>query len=538
MSHIIISLLFSYYSVKQSGLTNLPAYLNKLHVGGKINEIFHNLVSNDECNNTLPPHTPTGVLIIGGMSFIGARLSLNLHERRINVMVTEDILNVDRDPLKWYRWTSLNRKGIDCSIYDYSTSKSISKVLNTHSPQTVVFIPTNLFGRFNDVIWKPSNYYDILKSSLSLLKVLRSTSVRLMVVLPSYSNSDGNFTVRWSRIIERTIASYVQQQHNMENVIMFKSIGVYGPWQDIINVEEFRSTIRKKYIDDFIHSIIGHINKSYIGTSSHETGSSILLTEDWIDSYIREQQMTTKDVVAGATLMFKYCYHCFFFTNSLDYIREWFISAMKYKLNVLLIHNTFSKEFQTRLQSTYHSTEVHHSQCVNKKAATDQRFYILYDYLLNHTNINRILFTDQRDVMFLTDPFKVMTGIGNDYIYVGHDDDRCINSIDDSFIFKQLRLCFPQYVGTSVERELLQLAGCFSSGVLGGSRLSMLTLLSHMKIILETASERVCDMIAVGLPAHSRLYDVVFSLYPFNSGFDSKTPGPFGLAVKHKISMY
>ena len=62
--------------------------------------------------------------------------------------------------------------------------------------------------------------------------------------------------------------------------------------------------------------------------------------------------------------------------------------------------------------------------------------------------------------------------------------------------------------------------------------------LAHMMIIFQSTDYRVCDMIAVGLPAHTDLYDIVFTLYPFNNGFDSKTEGPFGLAVKHKISMY
>ena len=54
--------------------------------------------------------TENSAFLIGGMSFIGAKLAVHLHSRKNDdIIAMEDVINVDRDPLKWYRWTEMMR---------------------------------------------------------------------------------------------------------------------------------------------------------------------------------------------------------------------------------------------------------------------------------------------------------------------------------------------------------------------------------------------------------------------------------------------
>ena len=511
---------------------HVPSYLANVRVGGKIQEFIHNLIHSDHCPTAKVVATHCNLLIIGGMSHIGARLGYKHYEYNKSVIVTEDIINVNRINIKWYRWSKLSTL-LQPFIYSYHSKESVTAVLMKHSPKHLAYIPTGLYDiKTDDKLWTSSSYYKIINNVLSMLESVKMMNTPMIVVLPNNVNG------RWSRILNRTIQSYTSVNNLDHRITVISTDVLYGPWEDYEEVVESKYRSKVNYVDNVAIRIMNTLYKDEI-RSMISVKESKYITKLWINEFRNEQKlMNKKDLVSGATLMFNYCYHCFFYSSDYDYIKDWFLSAVKYDLDILLIHSSFSDELQSKLKLAHNKTRFLQSDCVNTKAATDQRFYILYEYLLNHSEINRIVFTDQRDVRFLNDPFKIMDGIGNDLLYVGHDDDRCINSVDDSFIRKQLKSCFPKYSGTIIEKELLGLSGCFNSGVLGGSRLTMLTLLAHMIVIFQSTNYRVCDMIAVGLPAHTDLYDIVFTLYPFNNGFDSKTEGPFGLAVKHKISMY
>ena len=62
------------------------------------------------------------IVLFGGMSFIGSRLAVYLNGKVHNIRIMEDVINVDPDPMKWYRWGELNKLGIAQSIYDSDTT--------------------------------------------------------------------------------------------------------------------------------------------------------------------------------------------------------------------------------------------------------------------------------------------------------------------------------------------------------------------------------------------------------------------------------
>ena len=61
-----------------------------------------------------------GFVVIGGMSFHGAKIANYLHDMNFRVTVIEDAVNIEPDPLKWYRWTQLPMKNQDKIFIDFS----------------------------------------------------------------------------------------------------------------------------------------------------------------------------------------------------------------------------------------------------------------------------------------------------------------------------------------------------------------------------------------------------------------------------------
>ena len=49
-------------------------------------------------------------VIIGGMSFHGAKIATYLHNMNFSVTVIEDAVNIEPDLIRWYRWTYLPMK--------------------------------------------------------------------------------------------------------------------------------------------------------------------------------------------------------------------------------------------------------------------------------------------------------------------------------------------------------------------------------------------------------------------------------------------
>ena len=51
------------------------------------------------------------MVVIGGMSFIGAKLSQYFYDKGEEVIAIEDAINIEPDPMRWYRWTELHKLG-------------------------------------------------------------------------------------------------------------------------------------------------------------------------------------------------------------------------------------------------------------------------------------------------------------------------------------------------------------------------------------------------------------------------------------------
>ena len=469
------------------------------------------------------------IVLLGGMSFIGSRLAVYLNGKVHNIRVMEDVINVDPDPLKWYRWGELNKLGIAQSIYDSDiTNLSCNLPLFIH-------IPTMYNGKINkdNKMWKPLHYYIQLKNMLIGLLNNKCSETRHWIIILAYQFNEFNLQMAWINLLERLLINIVQNLNEDTTISLIKIGQVHGPWQD--NLETV--PVNSLYIDE-LGTIVKQIltkpeSKIFDYMTLHageaiDGNTGVVETRKWLVEYKKLCEMPKKDIVTAAALKIRGSFGQFDYNNHVTYIKPWYRSAMYFNLNALLFHNTIPESIQTRLKSVYKHIEFFNAEDYHHKLANDARYYILYDYLLTRPEIHFVITTDVKDVKFLNDPFKVIAGIGSQYLYIGYDHDEMLK--EGPFDVDQLKHCYPNYKYTN---ETLQVTGYFNCGALGGNREVMLTMLSRMMLLFDTSQHNVCDMVTVSIVAHLYMYDLVFTLYPFNNGFRNGAPGPHGLAIKH-----
>uniref|UniRef100_A0A1X7SIF8 Uncharacterized protein n=1 Tax=Amphimedon queenslandica TaxID=400682 RepID=A0A1X7SIF8_AMPQE len=202
--------------------------------------------------------------------------------------------------------------------------------------------------------------------------------------------------------------------------------------------------------------------------------------------------------------------------------------------DIVIIHNALSNDIVKKLLVACPSCHFKHEDTVNTRIAHDQRLYLLYNYLLDNPDVGYIVTTDIRDVAFYADPFKVMKEIG-DYVYTGYDIPFYSSSVNDlPWLGNMLTKCFPNLKDVE-KNEILNLYGTFNSGTLGGSRHTLLSLLSRMILYLDTASlDGVCDMVTANVVLHLQQYDHVYPGYPFSGSFFIGIAGQQGATIWHK----
>ena len=204
-------------------------------------------------------------------------------------------------------------------------------------------------------------------------------------------------------------------------------------------------------------------------------------------------------------------------------------SALAYNLSVVLIHHIVKQSVLDTIMKASPNVELAKYQPPNMQQAHNQRFYVLYDYLLNHPEINYFIVNDIRDTETVQDPMKIMSAIG-DYFFAAPDIP-FYNEIGIFFWLKRyFKNCFPNFKN---KEELFSTHGVFNSGVIGGTRHVMLTILSRIMLLLEVARPGLCDMVSQQIVFHM-YYNRVVCTYPIFGGYLLGMPGPYGMAMKHK----
>ena len=378
------------------------------------------------------------IVLLGGMSFIGSRLAVYLNGKVHNIRVMEDVINVDPDPMKWYRWGELNKLGIAQSIYDSNI------ITNLPCNTLVIYIPTMYNGKINkdNQMWKPLHYYIQLKNML--IGLMNNKCSRDWIIILVYNRF--NLQMAWINLLERLLINIVRNVDLNVKLTKFLKftikIGqVYGPWQDNLDAIPVNSL----YIDELgmiVKQVLTKPQSDYMTPHAGEAigNTGVVETRKWLVEYKKLCEIPKKNIVTAAALKIRGSYKTFEYNNHVNYIKPWYRSAMYFNLSALLIHNTIPKPVQTRLKSVYKHIEFLKAKDYHHKFATDARFYILYDYLLTRPEIHFVITTDVKDIKFLNDPFKVIAGIGSQYLYVGYDLDYMLE--EGPFDIKQIKHCY------------------------------------------------------------------------------------------------
>ena len=475
------------------------------------------------------------ILVIGGLSFIGSKVSMYFHNEGINVIPVED-QDKHVDERMAYRWQKLHEFKLDTKFIDLSDLESL---FHSHNIGEVIYIPAGLFDgqkKINNYIaFKSLNVSGVLKNFIRLLELISNKYplVRLSFIsLPRKSNL--SFQSAWLKTFEVSLTAYQQLYSLKATIIRFE--GAYGPWQNKDNLDSCW------YINDII-GILEHTLKNdsdcievdLVSSSSLPLDparlETLTLTNQWEANYSKLLQKRKNYVMSTYFTDVESPQYSFtFLKNSYRFVQQWFESVLRIGAHAIIFHDSLTEDFQNRMKNLY--SHVHFQKIdVEGRRPNDYRFYLYHQYLSLHPEIQNIVFTDIRDVIFLNDPFEIMRIIG-DYIFMGVDVPFYENSWSNEVTQVILRRCHSK----DSESKWVKLHPSYNAGVIGGTRHIMVSFLTKMIQYLDrTPHELNCNMGTITLVTHKHFNENSFSGYPFQSAFKIGLPGPHGLAIKHKI---
>ena len=485
-------------------------------------------------------------VVIGGMSFHGARIANYLHDMNFRVTVIEDAVNIEPDPLKWYRWTQLPMKNQDKIFIDFSLgTDELQTKLQAINPDVILYVPTAM-ADLNSVQGDPVKIYQLGSATVRHFQKLLSIipelpSIQKVILLSTMDNKETNLIYKtWMSSLEQMIHFYGKGRQLVNTTsVLIKVNGVFGPWKETI-----KSSIRCWYIDSIAQLVLNMSNRSSDASSflihdltnkcEHDVKSGNTATDLWMNNFELSLKKQKRNVIAGAVLIVKskaFWPHLVSKNDDHKYLEGFILTAMNYKPDdIVIIHNRYSDNFISKYKNACPLCHFVKYSPVNKRIAHDQRYYMIYDYLMKNPDIGNLVITDVRDVVFRNDPFKVMAEIG-DYLYVSYN--RPFSKyVGRSWLAELFKKCYPDFKNTD---EIFYLHGAFNNGVMGGSRHVMLSLLSRMMLYFDAASlSSLCDMAAANAVYHLNFYDRIYCGYPFIGPFLGGICVQQGAAIMHK----
>ncbi len=218
--------------------------------------------------------------------------------------------------------------------------------------------------------------------------------------------------------------------------------------------------------------------------------------------------------------------------NSFQFVKGFVVTAKKYNAHIVLYYDQIDPSYKKRLLTFYPNIEfIQYIGNFYSRTINDARFFIMYDYLKKHPEIDRIILQDLRDGVYLTDPFEVME-LAGDYLYVGKD------------ISFRREFCAPGYDLCEKKHKYLfthpRPYPMLNAGTLGGTRHMVIGFLEELiKSFNEIFPVHVdCNMDVVDYVTHKLFKDVMYTGYPFQGYMQIGLASPPGIAIRHKRTKY
>jgi hypothetical protein len=177
----------------------------------------------------------------------------------------------------------------------------------------------------------------------------------------------------------------------------------------------------------------------------------------------------------------------------INYIKPWYDSIVRLKLNGIIIHDGLDQEFIDEYKNNY----IQFRKCVyGNYSIFEERWFAYYLFLVK-TNIKWVFFTDINDVVITSNPFEFASKA--DTLYIGRDNASKIRK--SKWLLDELEN-FRKDSGIRIP-ETYKLQHAYNAGVVGGERKVMLFFISKIiDLVLNCQTDTHKDMTLVNLIIH------------------------------------
>ena len=488
--------------------------------------------------------TSPNVLIIGSTSFLGSRLALGLHNTGYQVTLRDDLINLPLEPMTWYRRDKLVEKGLIPKYVNFTDDEVVKSLIGEHREGVIIYVPSLLFdGKSEENV-----LYNYLKSSqllvnfIILLEEAKSYSLKFLF-LTLQDNKLPSIQKALLKTFELSL--YYYEHSNKFSTATLELDGIYGPWQGKGSGFAYHPLTDKLFIDDIIERITVSLKCSELHCTEvlrndisidmiTTNPDNIIKTQKWISEYSTFLQLPKKNVIMSSYFTISKNVpnkSYYILPNLFQFFEAWFLTGKQFGVHFVIFHDSLKEQFQNNLIKLYPGhVEFVKVNSLHGRSTNDARFYEEYAYLLSHPEINKVLLTDCRDVIFLKDPFKVMDVIG-DYLYMGIDKPFYRSLVGSGWGNKVIKPCHRSEINSDAANRY----PLHNAGVIGGTRhvmLAYLTLLIHY--FDKTPHNINCNMGTTGLVTEKHFSNDYFSGYPFQAVTELSLAIPQGLAIRHK----
>lgn len=483
---------------------------------------------------------PKNVLIFGGTGFLSTKVTTGLHHKGHNVELVE--FENDHSPsfMGLYRKKKLNNEKIKIISIK---SDGISQTISGHNIDSIIFIPSLIFDGSSEpsVAIELKEAVEVLERFVNILEAVASNlkhhPIQVLLVTLSKSSYLNSIQKSWLKSIEVSASSY-QGLYGIQTKIV-RVDNVYGEWEGKDDGSDVFPSKDQSclHVDKLVNGVddLLHAQQNCVDVNSQCVPDEAMFAEtvSWAEQY-NETESAKKDVLFSTyfTSVKNPMYSYKIKTKSGFFMKQWFTSAHKLGLNLVILHDSFDESFVNRVRSIHPNIDFVETKNLHSRTTNDYRFYGFKKYLEDHPEVRRAVLTDMRDVKIFNDPFKPMEVIG-DYIYIGIDVSFYTFSYDHSWLRSVLRNCHR----SEASIDEVKLHPFLNAGVLGGSRHMLLTFLQQLTQYFDKSPHHLnCNMGTINIVGHKYFEDYCYSGYPIQSAFKLGMVGdiPQGQAIKHK----
>ena len=452
-------------------------------------------------------------LIIGAGNYIGYQIATSLHRKQENVVLVEDYTSIELDSSKekWFYLDKLRKEKLPVKFNELDSQKNFYNLLKHHK-QTIKSVIYIVSGSYQNVhlhdFYGVPNYSQQLSSFTFLLDAILSNndikSTKLLLLVDMNANEE--LQRKAVETFSLILLSY-QRSYNLDLAIV-----------------EVNKQHKRKCLP--FHSI-------YNFTRLTRVPSCVTLEPNDKSTSVNDTAfLQSQKVLFSTYFTHNKKFYRFYRNDSFQFLKGFFMTAKKHDLKIIIYHDEASPHFQAKLKDYYSNIEfILYTGDFHSRSINDARFYIIYEYLLDHPEVDGIILQDLRDGIFYEDPFVVMELLG-DYFFSGMD-----------FPFDKMRRkgyhrCEHNF-GVKY-KNIPRLYPFLNAGTFGGTRhvvLGFLTLAVHLFEKLFPATKN-CNMDVIDFVAHRYLYDTMFTGYPFQCCIGISLASPPGTAIRHKMTHY